>query len=494
MDRAPIVWVDESLYASVARAVQTSANGVPTMLRDSPDASDHVKFYGPVFFRLAAASFAAFGFSVWSFRIIGVLGAFLIGVAGWLMTRAMCRDTERPLWTLLLLLLTPEVGMVATNGRMDALAVAFELLALAIFVSGLGRKGDAIGSSLAAGVFLALAALTTPRTFPFLLSFGVAGTALVAITPRRRPATIRIFVALLVPLLACAVWSTVAYGGPDRWLRTLAGIGTSDSIEVAIVSGAVRIWWIRPWRLITPAAALLGTVAALLTFRRRPSLAVEDIAALFGLLVGVVTLAIIVAVNNFTFLFGAYFALPLMAVVLSLPRARLPRDGVLTALVVGLIVCDAGVRFAKYAIVATTWNDRDPEVVERFVATNVPRGSDVIGPQTHYFFAVEEAGSNYLTFSPRSWADWTRVATIPPSVHARIAPTPAKRFVLWPDEDALPDGLACAHNSVVARYVPPSHAARQRFTELPYSSEVPGYPAATLYRLPAECAEPRRSP
>jgi hypothetical protein len=493
MDRAPIVWVDESLYASVARAVQTTSSGVPTMLRDSPDASDHVKFYGPVFFRLAAASFAVFGFSVWSFRLIGVLGAFLIGVAGWLMTRAMCRDVERPLWTLLLLLLTPEVGMVATNGRMDALAVAFELLALAIFVSGLGRKGDAIGSSVAAGVFLALAALTTPRTFPFLLSFGVAGAGLVAITPHRRPAAIRIFIALLVPILACAVWSTVAYGGPDRWLRTLAGIGTSDSIEVAIVSGAVRIWWIRPWRLITPAVALLGTVAALLAFRRKPSLAVEDISALFGLLVGVLTLAIIVAVNNFTFLFGAYFALPLMAVVLSLPRARLPRDGVLTALVVGLIVCDAGVRFAKYAIVATTWNDRDPKVVERFVATNVPRGSDVIGPQTHYLFAVEGAGSNYLTFSPRSWADWTRVATIPPSVHARIAPTPAKRFVLWPDEDGLPDGLTCAHNSVVARYVPPSHAARHRSIELPYSSEVPGYPAATLYLLPAECAEPRRS-
>jgi hypothetical protein len=156
-----------------------------------------------------------------------------------------------------------------------------------------------------------------------------------------------------------------------------------------------------------------------------------------------------------------------------------------------LIVCDVGVRFAKYAIVTTSWDDRDPEVIEHFVATNVPLGSDVIGPQTHYFFAVEGAGSNYLTFSPRSWADWTRVATIPSNVQPRIARPAAQRFVLWPDDDGLPDGLTCAHDSVVARYVPPSQATRQQSIELPYSSDVPGYPAATLYRLPPECAEPR---
>ena len=64
LNRVPILWSDDSLYASIARSVQEYGDGVPLMLRSIPDTQDHVTIYGPVFFK-AAGGFGA-GILAWS--------------------------------------------------------------------------------------------------------------------------------------------------------------------------------------------------------------------------------------------------------------------------------------------------------------------------------------------------------------------------------------------------------------------------------------------
>src|ERR1700730_11159066 len=89
LERAVVISPDSQLYASIARSQQIYGNGIPSALRHSPYATDHIRFYGPVFFGLAAQSFALFGFSKWSFRLVGFAGGILVAIAGALLARTM---------------------------------------------------------------------------------------------------------------------------------------------------------------------------------------------------------------------------------------------------------------------------------------------------------------------------------------------------------------------------------------------------------------------
>src|SRR5687767_14470598 len=97
VDRTPIVWPDETIYASVARAMQLRGNGVPTVLDGAP-AIDHVGFYGPVYFAAAAALFDLFGLSLTTFRMLGVAGALLAALGAALIVRAAGHGVTRQWW------------------------------------------------------------------------------------------------------------------------------------------------------------------------------------------------------------------------------------------------------------------------------------------------------------------------------------------------------------------------------------------------------------
>src|SRR4051812_39105250 len=140
LERSPVAWPDSIIYASIARSLQLGHGGVPTVLRDAPFAADHLRFYGPVFFRIAAWLFALFGLGERYVRLISVAGALLIAAGGAGLVRAFGGSRERQAWTAALLLLSPEIGRSATDGRMDTLAVGFEIAALAVCLHGLRTR------------------------------------------------------------------------------------------------------------------------------------------------------------------------------------------------------------------------------------------------------------------------------------------------------------------------------------------------------------------
>ena len=56
---------------------------------NSPDAVDHVPFYGPVFFELASMSFRLFGVSERSLRLVSFLGMIMLASAGTWLARGL---------------------------------------------------------------------------------------------------------------------------------------------------------------------------------------------------------------------------------------------------------------------------------------------------------------------------------------------------------------------------------------------------------------------
>ncbi len=486
--RASTPWPDAQLYASIARSLQIDGSGVPSTTWFSPAAVDHLPFYGPVFFTLMSWSFAVFGFSIESSKLPGLLGVLLVGAgAAWL---ASCLSGDRTRWLLAIVLiwLTPEIGAAATGGDMETLAVGFQLMALAAFARGLlvPTRGAMAGSI--AGGFLLLAALTTPRSYPFVASFLVCACATAFMT--RRPGAFRqVVMAGGVFTTGFVLWTLLEHGGPVPWARSMFFILTREDTDVAMLEAATRVFAFNWSSVVTPAAALAGGVLGFWHLVR--SSRGDDtraVAALFALAATIATGVIVVCGMNITFSLGMYFAVPVLAVVLALPRRAfgLPTAG-LAAIVAALAAVNLAVAGVRDLRIAATWEARDPVPLTEFIRRQVPEGSSVVGPDALYFFSVEGAGSSYRSFVASSHADWARWAThldaFQPPGHRRGASPGSSRFFIWQTGDDVPGEYACAVR--VASYAaPPLHL--NRLGPLRASWDV-GFPSTDLYRLPPEC-------
>ncbi len=485
LQHTPIVWNDSVAYATIGRALQFGQGGVPTALRDSPTVVDHIPFYGPVFFQLVAWSYALFGFSIGSFRLVSLLGAMLITVAAWGLVRAHGGPYPRQAWIAAALMLSPEVGSSATNGRMDSLAVGLGLLALTLAVRGIARGTQPWRYGAEAGVLLTSAALTTPRAYPMVAAFFGGTLVLWWAPPERRRAAVRQTCATALVFAAIfGAWTVVAHGGPLRWLRYMAFIAARENTDVALL--LTRAWAFEAWRAVTPIAAFVGLGVALAEHRRARARGEDWTLQAYGIAVAWIALVAGITVFNGTFFFEIYWALPLLVAVLAIVRST-PRTRLLFA---ALLLAFAAVRLVKYVRVAATWAARDPAPIEAFVRSHVPAGADVVGPEDFYFFAVERVGARYLFAYPDSWATWARwVPQFDPSlVHAcRPCAPNANRFLIWPvPYYSIPPQYACAIESRVATYDPPP--VRNLGPFRPEPNALAAYPTTVLYRLRASCA------
>jgi len=493
MDRVPIDTGDGPFYASIARSVQLRGIGVPSVLRDTPTAVDHVRFYGPVFFRLTAGAFRWFGFSSLVYRAIGVAGAVLVATGGLAMCHALGGGPDRRTWAFVLLLFSPELGSAATFGRMDPLAVGLEMLGLAVFLHGLVRERSPSLHGLGAGMLLSAAGLTTPRTFPFLFGFLIAAlTILPTAAPEGRRVAWRQLTATMVTVIAVyGAWIVLSSATPLRWLRMMTFIATHENTDVALlrsVRDAQFVWW----QAITLAFSVIGALLAAFKLRGQASYV---IAASFALTACWTTLVTTMTLFNYTFMFGTYFVLPLFAVVIAVPTPLSHRHRRAAGLLaVALFMLLGGVRVGKWVRSAVTWTARSPTRLEAFVRTNVPAGSAVMGPHEDYFFVVEEAGSRYLSAEQVSTADWARWMPQIEGTSWRSVSTEAGEigalYLLWPADRVRygvpPPNVSCAVERAIAVYEPPPY-------DIPllaaWVKDDPRamYPETVLYALKPRC-------
>ncbi len=494
--RVPTPTPDAQFYSSIARAEQVSGVGVPTMYWNSPTAIDHIPFYGPVFFWVKATSFDALGVTLMTSRLAGLVNTWLLlGAAAWL-AHSLCRTPGRALWCVTLLLLAPEVNRQMGSGTMHPLAVAFELGAMAAFVRGLhGRPGGPVAHGLATGVLLALATLSTPRTYPFVaIFFGAA--AVVPLFWQREGAEARAGVMTMTALAALTglllAWTAWSHGDVVAWVRYHAYILTREDTDVAVLPHATRYWAFNWTAVVTPLAAMAGAGLALRQLWRPDREARQHVLPVaFALLTVWLTFVAMVTLTSYTFAFSLYYAVPMLVVAVGLSRRwsglspRVVRTGIAC-----LLVCDAALFGLHVARIAATWHARDVGPLNAFIASHVPTGSTVAGPIAPYFFPVERSGSHYRAVDPDSHADWARWVpayapdAVSPALHQH-GTSDGLRFLFWPAADPVPPGYACAVRHVAGVFTPaPNHL--HLLGPLGHPMDV-GYETTILYRLPTDC-------
>jgi hypothetical protein len=388
-----------------------------------------------------------------------------------------------------LLLLSPELGRGATDGRMDTLAVGLELGALAVFARGArdGRRPLIHGG--VAGVLLAAAALTTPRTFPLVATWFVGGVAVLPFSADRRVWMRQLAVSAAIVALAVGWWAVSARGGLGAWFEYIAFIGTHEGANVAPIAES-RDWAYTPWALITPLATAALTSVALWQRSGKAARPPADVARFLLLATGL-NLVLTLFLFNITLFFSIYIFVPLLAVAIG----RAPDTKLAMQLMAIALAADVAVRTGRYARLAAVWPGTDPRPVARFIESHVPRGSDVLGPPDFYYFAVENAGSHYEFASHLSTSVWAqRMTGFDPALAARgpRPPAPTARFLIWPTDEELfplPDSFSCVRRDEVASFDPmPAHSGRGWPIRTDSSLSLL-YPKTVLYRLAASPAD-----
>jgi len=489
LNRFPIEFGDGPFYASIARSLQQGRPGIPSILKQGPTAVDHVRFYGPVFFSTLATWFTVAGFSSVTFRMFCLAAAVFAAAGAVAVSWSLGGGPKRRAWAALLILLSPELGFSATFGRMDAFAVALEMFGLAIFVHGITYKRRPWLHGVASGAILAAAALTTPRTFPFMLGFAVA---LVTVLPRSAPSNRGHVIRQTAACCAAALflwllWTFVSSGGPSSWFHMMSYIATHEDMDVALLRPR-RSWMFVWWQAATPAFACVGALVVAYRLRGPAS---HTIAA--GVAIATAWIALVVTWTLFenAFLFETLAILPLFAVVLAVPILTSDLGRRRMAVVGFVVFCFfVGIRGAKIVRGLVTWTGRNPAPLSAFVRDHVPPGSEVLGPDQDYFFPVEESGSRYLIINQVSAADWARWMVAIDRRKAS-APRPLKAdYLLWPDAGVFDDTLLpCLSAVPLATYHPPP-ADIPALAHLVEDDARASYAATTLYRLKFSCSDP----
>jgi hypothetical protein len=497
--RVPVPWFDENNLASAAWSIARGGTGVPTMFAPGLAFTPFTRMYGPVFFRLSAWSIAVFGIGPFAIRIVSLTGATAaIGTAAWL-TRVLGAPRGWPAVVAALLALSPELGTIATSGRMDALAVALELGWLAAIVSALRATSTkaAVNRALVAAGFMLAGSLTTPRTLPLVVFTFASIASLLLFRRWRVHAAIVAVICAAVMTAGWMSWTATIGTTPIRWVQWQARASQSDQLDRG-VPGVQRVYSVDTRNGVTPSitAVAVLTLAVLVALRRRrmDGPVVVTVAATLGVA------ALYLAFANRVFASPSYFVVPafvsVVAASVASTGARHER-GVLIAWLAVAAIFTAG-RVVKDVEIAQTWTFRDPATLNAFVRQWIPRGSIVYGYDQYYFYAVETNGSTFRTYE-------LKPASIAPivigegfdSAHASADPSGPGRFLLWPASGPMglvPDPFTCAAPHVVATFSTVSRpvVGIERLGIFdPGMQGLHGYPDTVLYAVPPGCPTDR---
>ncbi len=507
LPRSPLPWLDEMLFASTSLAIARGGPPVPTVLAAFPHTLRIDLFYGPLVRFLGSLDVRLFGISATSWRLLGFLGAIgTVFAASWV---GRCLDRAPVVMAAAAMLVTLSQGMGAraTSGRLDAITVMLELLSLACTLRAMrvhGLKRSQFVYAVLAGSFCGLAALSTPRAFPFVFGLFVA-LGLESVSARTRESVAPSLIIGVTAILPVLAWTLSRGISPVGWLRLIATLSRGDKLSVSpILHGS---WHLFDEPLIPLVSGLLFTFVMVLVFGSaiiagRRSLQTEgrDVSSALKL----ASIAVFVNyVASFVMIarFWDYeiFVVPLVFPVLLAWTAKLLRSNVprsFARFVVGswliMTIVLVVIRSGKVVAWLASYRRTQPAALARFRRSDICRAiRECLGPEDYYFYAVEATGSHYLFVRPRIHelallgkldhnVDWRKQLNDGGPV-----------YLMWPKDDPIPHDLVPANLLLEATFAPKLGKEPAGWRKAGWGS---GYPSTNLYRIVDGAASDENSP
>ena len=494
LPRSPLPWWDEIFYASAALAAARSGPPVASVMAAFPHTMRIDLLYGPMMTFLGSLEIRLFGLSATSWRLLSFEGGVgTVFAAAWV-SRRLDRSGVTPAATAMMVALSQGMGARATSGRFDTVTVALELLALGCTLGAMGtqkRRHLDFTYAAFAGIFCGLAALSTPRSFPFLLGLFVAIGVEVALS-RKWELVGRGLAIGAVALVPVWLWTNTQGMNPVGWLRLIAAASRGDKLNVSPLLHGTWHFFDEP--LVPVLSGLLFLLVMLSVFGGtmlivRHGSETEGHEVVSGVRLASITVVMNYAVSLLLFAhFWDYeiFVVPLLIPVLAALTARILRSsgprtvrgtvlGAWMALAIILVAFRSGKVLAWFA----SYQERDPQPLQEFISSNVPADSRVFGPEDFYFYAVERAGSHYLFYRPRIPSGLLSKADHDLNWDEQLKEGGGV-FLVWPKEDRLPSGLAAANLHLLGSFTAPQGKEPMGWRKAAWGT---GYPATNLYRI-----------
>jgi len=414
LDRTPIPWVDEVLWASTSLSIVNGHAAKPSVLDVFPGTGRFDLFYGPVGIYLGALWMKLSGVSAWNWRILSFAGGVSIIVLTALLVRAVGGSHLFAASAACLVAFSTSMGSSINSGRLDTFTIALELAALYLLLRSMQRRGrHRYSYSAVAGAGIAAAALSTPRALTFCVGLAVGAIALLYHRSQRQVVG-AFFPAAIVSSTAVWLWQYSQGLSLVGWVKYLTLVAKGDSGNVSPVLGGS---WGSRNALYLPelgAPIVVALLACCLCWivvkvRRhtgewigcRPELA-------FLLVVGATNLLLSFALFSRVLNYQLFFMVPVLISLLMLSQLLLTvtpsamTRKVVLALWVGLGVLGLGIRAAKIAELFESWSNRNPKPIRAFITDNIPAKSIVLGLDPCYFWAVQDSGSKYLLIEEKT--------------------------------------------------------------------------------------------
>src|SRR5215469_4469332 len=491
LDRTPIPWMDEVLWASTSLSVMNGQAAKPSVLDAFPGTGRFDLFYGPVGIYLGAWWMKFAGVSAWNWRMLSFAGGVSIVVMTALLVRGVGGSLVLAATAACLVGFSTSMGSSINSGRLDTISIAFELATLLLAVLAIQQPlSRGWLYSAAAGIAMAAAVLSTPRALTFCVGLLAGTLALLILGFRKRVLDSFLPAAIMT---GAAVWLWTHYLGlsPITWLQYLGRVSKGDHGNVSPVLGGS--WGNREAVYLPELAApvLFGLLAFCLCriwtnehengpqIRRR-------IGLVFVLIVGLANMLSSIVLLSRVLNYQLFFIVPVLIGLLVLSAVLLESTSLTNTrrLVIGswivFAVLSIGLRAAKIAEFSLSWPARNPRPILAFVKEHVPPKSAVLGSEPCYFWAVQDSGSRYL---------WIQEKTTP-GLHSHSMFNIDKLFVqsggdrvylVWKHDSAMPPELSVqAFRRMASFEMPNSHT--DFFTKL--RNRIGGaYPRTDLYEL-----------
>lgn len=372
---SPLPWFDEAFYFSMSH--NFIENGVLEFTFAPPDIpmAPRRYYYGPVYFWLTSLSMSVIGQTPVGFRIVGLLFSFCLLIPLW----NLIKQQGIKIVLLILILLDPLMISGSHSGRMDTLALFFVLTSL-YFAPIWGEDSKRYFRIVVAALAFAAALLTNPRIY-FL---GIPYFYFLFIQLRRtdwKSDILRwaLFGGVIVILYVS--WIFYGFGSIEQFVDVYRAL-------MEKFNGVGLYIPIFHYPLIALVISMLAC-AVWFDFRRL----FEDPVIIYSVL-GVVMFYLLIKDT------GAYSILILPFYYILLARTskltsemfNFPRLRVIV--LIGLLFLNLAFFGVKNYVLWSTFENRNIEEVDDFIAENVPSGSRLLGDEM-YFYSTLRNGSDF---------------------------------------------------------------------------------------------------
>jgi hypothetical protein len=385
-------WEDEVFWFSTCLSILRHQQPIPSVLDDFPGTHTPLRFYGPTLFWMGALVLKTFGATMRAWRSFTFAGdlAFLAAIA--VLFRKVRGSWRAGAGAAFVFALSLNASFwFSLPGRTDAWTLA--LLVFAMVVASSATAHDATTHDVSPlrwlifGVFIGLAATTTPRCWPLLFSMVIMLPLLMKRQKLRSLFLVGagglVTAGLILLPLRTTPWGHVSY---------VRHASSNDPVNVAPLMGG-------SWGFghsITQ-IGYYGIVLVILGLLYLPRWRDQESFARWLLLAGLLNLvgmALLVSRALSTPTFWA-FPLEIVAVMGLMLPASSWNTKTARALGILLLVYMAALRTARELPVFLHWGERNPRDAEVSIAAAVPKGSIVYGPVGKYFYPTLRAGSDY---------------------------------------------------------------------------------------------------